>query len=385
MAPASDPGTVLVVDDEELNRHLYGALLTKAGFRVELAQDGADAIEHLRASECAPWSGPDVVLLDFLMPHASGPEVLRWMRGTPTHGETPVVLLTASGDAAHVAEAFDAGADDYLLKPINPRILLARVRSAIAARRAALRARQADRALGDLEDARSVQLAQIPSFPTARGGVWITGSVTPSGHVGGDLVDVVDLDDGSSVAVLVDVAGHGIGAALVASAIRSELRFLLTSHPIDRAILELGRRLLADGSRHVCVGAVQIRGREYAIVNAGLPPIWIGPPTAPRQVVASSGPPPGLFPGQAYEVVRGELGPKEAIVLVSDGLTEPFGLADDVGAVVPLLMLSLSAGSLPAGAPSAERLARAVLDLFTALGVEERPDDATALVVGRIE
>lgn len=385
MAPGAPLApTVLVVDDEELNRHLYGSLLTGAGFRVELARDGEDAIAQLRDAK------PDIVLLDFLMPRVTGPEVLRWMRGTVSHGETPVVLLTASGDAEHVAEAFDAGADDYLLKPINPRILLARVRSTIAARQASLRARQAeieqqrdgafrDRLLTDLEEARAVQLAQAPAFPITRGSTWFSGCVTSSGHVGGDLVDVVDLDDGSSVAILVDVAGHGTGAALIASSIRAELRFLLGSMALDRVVVELGRRILADGSRHVCIVAVQMRGDAYSIVNAGLPPVWIGTSTTPRELIASSGPPPGLFESNGYTVAHGVLTTGEVIALVSDGLTEPFGFADEVGTIIPRLLLELE----PGAPPQPEVLGRAMLRAFRELGVEERPDDATALVIGR--
>jgi DNA-binding response OmpR family regulator len=377
--------TVLVVDDEELNRHLYSALLASAGYRVEVALDGDDAIRRMSASR------PDVVLLDFRMPGLDGPGVLSWMRKSAQHAETPVVLLTASGEAEHVSAAFDAGADDYLLKPVNSRILLARVRSTIRARESKKRIVDAERRekedeavrsrlLHDLEEARQVQLAQVPAFPIERDGNWYSGCVVSCGHVGGDSIDVVEMADQSTVAVLVDVAGHGTAAALVASSIRTELRFLLASHAPEEAIVLLGRRILRDiDARHVCVGMVAMKGDHFSVVNAGIPPIWIGSRDVARMLVAPSGPPPGLVDVDAYGVTRGQLAPGEVIALVSDGLTEPFGYADDVHESIPTLV-----GALPtSGAPASDLLGRAALRVFELHRVEERPDDATVLLVGR--
>jgi len=375
--------SVLVVDDEELNRHLYGALLSSAGYEVEVAVDGEDAIRRLSTSR------PDVVLLDFRMPLIDGPGVLTWMRSSLSHKDTPVVLLTASGEAEHVSAAFDAGADDYLLKPVNSRILLARVSSTIRARETSRRMVDAERRekhdeevrtrlITDLEDARQVQLSQIPTFPLHSADLWYSGCVVSSGHVGGDLLDVVDVGD-TTIALLVDVAGHGTGAALVASSIRTELRFLLASFPLEEAIVRLGRRILADGSRHVCVALVAMRDGAFAIVNAGLPPVWVGNAIEPRLLIASSGPPPGLFETESYEVTHGVLRPGETIAVVSDGLTEPFGYADEIDRNIPPLLVERSGGIVPG--PSA--LAKAIERVFAAHGVEERPDDATVLMIGR--
>ncbi len=382
--PAATARSVLVVDDEELNRHLYGALLTSAGYQVEVACDGVEAVSRLGSVR------PDAVLLDFAMPRLDGPGVLRWMRASPDHADTPVLLLTASGEAQSVSEAFDAGADDYLLKPVNPRILVARIRSTIAARDTSRRAEHAERRerrgealrerlLVDLEEARTVQVSQLPAFPMLRDKTWVSGHVCSSGHVGGDIIDVVTLDDGTSVSFLVDVAGHGTAAALVASSIRSELRFLLASSPLDEALVRLGRRLSDDGAaRHACVGLVAMRGLEFSIINAGLPPIWVGTPKRPRMLVTSSGPPPGLFDARGYDIQRGVLAPGEVIAVVSDGLTEPFGYADEVGHVGTEIL----DGVPTSVAPPPEVFAERIDALFAHAGISSMPDDATVLTIG---
>lgn len=375
-------GTVLVVDDEEFNRELYGTILRSLGHDVSLASDGLEALAILETT------APDVVLLDYRMPLLEGPGVIRHMRATEKHVDTPVIMLTASAESHQIAAAFDAGADDYLVKPVDPRILAARVRATVVSRESTRRATEAakrevdgrafhEEMLSDLQDARAVQRAQLPGLPTTRGQVWFSGSVEPCGNVGGDLIDIVDLDDGATVAVLMDVAGHGTGAALVASAVRSHLRSLLTSHDLAAALHQLGRRLSTDGAgRHACVAAVRMRGASYAIVNAGLPPVWVGGRSEPRVTVTSSGPPPGLFEAKGYRVEEGTLQPDEVIVVVSDGLTEPFGFMDDVSATVPSLLRSLDDETPPTPRLLAER----VRALF--LGKGGQPDDATSLLIG---
>lgn len=378
-ACATTGPTVLVVDDEELNRELYRSVLQRAGYTVLVACDGDEALELVALRQ------PDVVLLDFRMPKVDGPTFLRALRGRLQIADLPVIVLTSSNDSENIAEAFDAGADDYLVKPVDARILQARLRSTLNSRDFSRKMRDAtdreqrqealkDELLADLLEAREVQRAQLPTLPCRYSGVWVSGAVEPCGHVGGDVIDVMQLPDGSVVAVAMDVAGHGTGAALVASAIRSQLRGLLSSRGIDESIVMLGRWLLGEAaSRHVCVGVIKLQGRSFSILNAGLPPIWVGKADAPRVLVHSSGPPPGLFESKSYEVVTGTLGQDEVVAMVSDGVTEPFGFMDDVQSVMPRLL------SFAADAPLASDVSSRLRALFADT---PQPDDATALVIG---
>jgi two-component system response regulator MprA len=112
---------VLVVDDDEAMRRALARALRLEGYDVELAVDGADALERLGAME------PNVVVLDVLMPVLDGLAVCRFLR--EQGGGPPVLLLTARDAVSDRVLGLDAGADDYLTKPFALEELLARVRA----------------------------------------------------------------------------------------------------------------------------------------------------------------------------------------------------------------------------------------------------------------
>jgi diguanylate cyclase (GGDEF)-like protein len=124
------PGTILVVDDLEANRFLLREILETAGHRVLLASDGPEAIERAAAER------PDAVLLDVRMPGMDGFEVCRTLRAMAETAHLPIVLITANaaGDDELVA-GLEAGAHDFLVKPIQRAVLLARVGVMVRIRR----------------------------------------------------------------------------------------------------------------------------------------------------------------------------------------------------------------------------------------------------------
>jgi adenylate cyclase len=119
----SDPAHVLVVDDTPQNILLLADLLSSRGYDVTTAASGAQALELIAAKP------PDLVLLDVVMPEMSGYEVCRKIRANPATEVLPVVLVTALDPAQERIKGLEAGADDFLTKPINQPELLARVRS----------------------------------------------------------------------------------------------------------------------------------------------------------------------------------------------------------------------------------------------------------------
>lgn len=120
---ATPPAHILVVDDVEKNTRLLADLLGARGYRTSTASSGAQALAQIDATP------PDLVLLDVMMPGMSGYEVCQTLRADPRHGLLPVVLVTALDPAIERIKGLDAGADDFLNKPINQAELLARVRS----------------------------------------------------------------------------------------------------------------------------------------------------------------------------------------------------------------------------------------------------------------
>ena len=114
---------ILVVDDVEKNVKLLADVLAVKGFRVSTAFSGEQALQRI-AEEA-----PDLVLLDVMMPGMSGYDVCRAVRADPLHAVLPIVLVTALDPAQERVKGLEAGADDFLTKPVNQAELMARVRS----------------------------------------------------------------------------------------------------------------------------------------------------------------------------------------------------------------------------------------------------------------
>ena len=133
MAPQSTlrppAGRILIADDEPHIRRVLSTLLRNAEFDVDEVLDGREAIERLEATP--PF---DFILLDLMMPHATGIEVLEFVRAHDAHGTTPVIILTAKGQDADRDAALARGADDFMTKPFSPKKLLARIREILGAR-----------------------------------------------------------------------------------------------------------------------------------------------------------------------------------------------------------------------------------------------------------
>jgi two-component system phosphate regulon response regulator OmpR len=119
---SAESAHILLVDDDDRLRQLLGRFLGEHGFRVTTATTAAEAREQLRFLEF------DLMVLDVMMPGESGLSLTEALRGdrAPT---MPILLLTARGTPEDILAGFEAGADDYLGKPFDPRVLLARIRA----------------------------------------------------------------------------------------------------------------------------------------------------------------------------------------------------------------------------------------------------------------
>lgn len=114
---------ILFADDDPAMREMVSQVFESAGYRIRLAANGQEALEKLRGSD------PDLVVLDYRMGNPDGLEVCRRIKTNPRTAHIPVLILTGESEMESRLAGFDAGADDYLAKPFDPRELLARVRA----------------------------------------------------------------------------------------------------------------------------------------------------------------------------------------------------------------------------------------------------------------
>ena len=121
---AVNPSKILLVEDEQDIRQLMCLHLNRKGYITEEAVNGSKAYEMLEQSSF------DLIILDWMLPGMSGLELLSWIRNKPSPlGSTPILFVTAKSEPENIVKALQAGADDYLIKPFDLRVLMARVSS----------------------------------------------------------------------------------------------------------------------------------------------------------------------------------------------------------------------------------------------------------------
>lgn len=163
-------GRILIVDDVATNRIVMKVKLAAACYTVEQADSGAEA---LRMAVEAP---PDLILLDVLMPDISGLEVCRRLKADPRTADVPVILVTALADRTSKVTGLEAGADDFLTKPVDEVTLLARVRSLLRARDTVRELRERGESSADFGFAEATMRYQTAVRP---GAIWL---VAPGRH-----------------------------------------------------------------------------------------------------------------------------------------------------------------------------------------------------------
>ena len=199
---------VLLVEDARGERLLLEAFLRQQGHAVRTAEHGTQALE--RFDEHAI----DLVLMDVIMPELDGIETTRRLKARCLERWVPVILLSGLHDAADEARALEAGADDYLVKPISLAVLAAKLRSF---QRIAHATRSLARHRGETEAETALAAAMIEGMSRRQEGLRdpaLTWVVHASDRFSGDIVAAVRTPAGSLLAMLADAAGHGLAAAI---------------------------------------------------------------------------------------------------------------------------------------------------------------------------
>jgi two-component system alkaline phosphatase synthesis response regulator PhoP len=119
---------ILVVDDEENIRELVKYNLAREGYQVDTANSGEEALKQIHSTL------PDLIVLDLMLPGMDGLDVCRQLKSDGRTAHIPIVMLTVKGDESDIVIGLELGADDYIIKPFSPKVLLARLRAVLRRR-----------------------------------------------------------------------------------------------------------------------------------------------------------------------------------------------------------------------------------------------------------
>lgn len=122
--------TILVIEDDKDIRELIRHHLAREGYRVSEASEGVEGLARARSAAF------DLILLDLMLPGLSGLEICRSLKDNPQTAVTPVIMVTAKGSESDIVLGLDMGADDYVVKPFSPKLLMARVKAVLRRRQA---------------------------------------------------------------------------------------------------------------------------------------------------------------------------------------------------------------------------------------------------------
>ncbi|PYI50667.1 PP2C family protein-serine/threonine phosphatase [Paenibacillus flagellatus] len=332
---------ILVVDDNPTNLMVVREMLKKAGYaQIETAASAGDMFRLLRIEDSATPAATsyDLILLDMMMPGIDGIEACRRLQQSEAMRDVPVIMVTAVGDSNKLAEALDAGASDFVTKPINRIELLARIRAALRLKAEKDWHKERDRRLREeLELARQVQASVLPS-PVDGDRLTIRGLYRPADDLAGDLYAWYAIDRNRYGIAIVDAMGHGISSSLVCMFVASALRdTILTRVDPEPVVRELNRRTTALQFSNplihyyfTCLYAVVDTARgtvEY--VNAGHPPgLLVRADGSPPETLERSCQAVGLF--ERIEIVKRTLDIRagDRLFLYTDGVPETIDAED---------------------------------------------------------
>lgn len=325
---------ILVIDDNPINCEVIGDILHSHGYTVDVANGGQAGLEAIERQH------PDLVLLDLMMPHVSGEDVLLHMKSREEYKDIPVVLLTARASQEDRIHGLNLGADDYLAKPIISEEMSLRVHNTISRLKFAREAAQKTILLDALNAAQEVHEAlgrkklHVP-------GVEISEYYHAAESASGDWLGVhYDADHKRLYMMIGDVTGHGMISALVTVAVAGAVHGALSmvekwgaqrsmeeslkaiAASLNEAVLDSGGKV--DRWMTMVVVGLDVATGEGLLLNAGHGPIYqlSQKKCQPLQVLGSclgstDAPEFGLLP---FKVESGD-----GLFLFTDGLIENKG------------------------------------------------------------
>jgi len=323
-------GTIMVIDDEPSLSDPLVQQLKRDGYECVQFTDGESALGYLNVHPCM------IVLLDVLMPGMNGREVLERIKSSADYGDTPVIMTAQRHELDHIAGSIHEGAEDFLAKPYNPTIVRARVASSIQRRQLRELEQRTFQALVKSQRQLAGELAEAAEYVTSLLPEKLTSPVAtdwkyiPSSQLGGDSFGYHWIDEDHLAFYLLDVCGHGVGAALLSVSVLNFLRSgALHGQEARDPSLVLGRlnsTFQMEGHNDmyfsVWYGVYNARSRELDYCSGGHPPALLCSPGHPVQALSSGGTVIGALSYSQYRTGRAVVPSGSQLYLFSDGAYE---------------------------------------------------------------
>jgi sigma-B regulation protein RsbU (phosphoserine phosphatase) len=275
--------SIIIVDDNLTNQLIILRILENAGYKDFMTASSANELFGLLKMNTSNTQElpVDLILLDMMMPEIDGVEACRRIQEIPHLRDIPIVFVTAMGDSNKMAEALDAGAIDYVMKPINKIELLARIRSALRLKYEKDWHKERDQRIqSELDLAKQVQ-GSVLGQPLDDENVKIEAIYQPSFELAGDFYAWYKISENKYGIILLDVMGHGISSSLVCMFISSVLQDTIKQKTDpEQVISELNRYMnqlfMTDKLVNYYFTAIYLvldtENQTIEYVNAGHPP-----------------------------------------------------------------------------------------------------------------
>jgi sigma-B regulation protein RsbU (phosphoserine phosphatase) len=285
-------GAILVVDDDESSREMLARRLRRCGYTVSAVSNGGQGLALARDQ------GFDLVMLDMIMPGLDGFHVLASLKADPALRETPVIMLSALDEENGIARCIEMGAEDYLAKPFNSVFLHARIGACLEKKRLRDQERATHAALRQSQEQLAAELGEAAAYLRSllpgplSGAIETEWCFQPCQQLGGDAFGYHWIDRQHFALYLLDVCGHGVGAALLSVSALNTLR-AQTLPDVDfrrpaQVLAALNRTYRMEDHNQlyftIWYGVYRLDSRELVYGSGGHPPALLFAKAGPQDL-----------------------------------------------------------------------------------------------------
>lgn len=350
LASQAEKTSVMVVDDSRLQRKILTSSLRRWGYEVQEADDARKALQLCSENP------PDIVISDWMMPGMTGLEFCRVFRGLDREAYGYFILLTSKSEKQEIAAGLDAGADDFLTKPVNAPELRARLAAGerilqmqreLSDKNRLIEANMQELQIlydavdNDLLEAKKLQQSLVSDRYRDFGFAEVSLLLQSCGHVGGDLVGMFELSETRIGLYGIDVSGHGISSALMTArlagylsasapdqnvALRKSAFGGYDMRPPAETIATLNQLVLEEMETELyftmLLADVHLDSGKVHMAQAGHPHPVVQRANGALDYVGAGGLPVGLIEGAQYDQSELQLYPGDRMLIQSDGMVE---------------------------------------------------------------